>query len=383
MAVASFVLPIALHTKRSPTISPRKLSQHRRYRMSSPSSNLPPVQIPPELQAVRALGLGMAGIDILARVKAFPVAESKIRTTGLSILGGGNTANSLTALRRLGVPCTLLTKLGSDMYGTEALRELNADGIDTSKVVVKSSVNTSFTYVIVDATEDTRTCIATASNEDLLPHEIDESLLDGVSLVLLDGRHTLAAIQLAKYAQQKGVPILLDIERERPHIRTLLPYADYIVTNRIYPFVFAPQAANRVQALQILLEHCDARFVISTMGQGGSMLVRRDKPREKGVAVDMLVQSKRVRHYDTSNDYEVLECPTCRVENIVDTTGAGDAFVGAVAYGILHHMEYERMLCLASHVAAEKLKGLGARSALPRREALAPILLANLPSFLD
>lgn len=347
----------------------------------SVSNGSHPVDVPRELQSVRVLGLGMAGVDILANVPSFPRPDDKIRTTSVSMLGGGNTANQMTALRRLGIPCALVSKVGKDVYGDAAMRELERDGIDTSRVVVKDGVNTSFTYVIVDSKANTRTCIATVSNEDLLVTEIHESMLDGVSLLALDGRHTLAALQLAKHARQKQIPILLDVERDRPYIRDLLPYADYIITNKTYPFVFFPDASSRIDAMEKLLEDCDAKLVISTLGDSGSVLVRRDEPRKRGTGHDILVQSDVVRCHRTSKKYEVIECPAWPAEEIVDSTGAGDAFIGGVLYGLLTGMDYERMLSLASHIAAEKLKGIGSRSALPRRENVPDMLLASLPSM--
>lgn len=345
----------------------------------------PPVEIPSELQSVRVLGLGMAGIDILATVDAYPQPDQKVRTKSVSVLGGGNTANVLTAVRRLGLPCRFVSKVGKDMYGEAVLTELKQDGVDVEDILVKEGVNTAFTYVIVDARERTRTCISTASNEELsvteLSEEVLERVLRDVALVALDGRHTLAALQLAKFAKTKGVPILLDVERERPFIRELLPYADYIMTNSRYPFVFFPDASDRLDAMQHLLETYDAKFVMSTLGASGSIMVLRETTRQKSTAPSMSIRSRLIQSDRTSQMYEIIECPACPVENIADTTGAGDAFIGGVIYGLVTKMPYERMMCLASHVASAKIGGVGARTALPRRENLPQALLGTLPNL--
>lgn len=327
----------------------------------------------------------MAGIDILATVDAYPQPDQKVRTKSMTVLGGGNTANVLTAARRLGLPCTIVSKVGRDMYGQAVITELKEDGVNVDDILVKDGVNTAFTYVIVDTEEGTRTCVSTASNEDLLVEELSEEVLErllrDVTLVALDGRHTLAALQLAKFAKQKGVPILLDVERERPLIRELLPYADYIMTNNSYPFNLFPDASSRVDAMQRLLEFCHAKFVVSTLGSAGSIMILREDARERSTAPNMLISSRVVRSHHTSLTYEVIECPACPVGSIVDTTGAGDAFIGGVIYGLVSRMPYERMLCLASHVAAAKIGGVGARTALPRRENLPQMLLATVPDL--
>lgn len=345
------------------------------------TAKLPPVEFPPELRSIQVVGLGVSGIDILVSVDGFPKPDDKVRTTSVSALGGGNAANALTAVRRLGVPCSLISKVGNDMYGAAVLKELQGDGIDTSRVVVKDEVNTSFTYIIVDSKSQTRTCIATASNEELLVVEVHEEMLNGASILVLDGRHTLAALQLAKLAKKKGIPILLDVERDRPYIRDLLPFADYIITNSVYPFVFSRDASGKVDAMQRLLEACNAKFVITTLGSSGSIMVRREGKREKGIGVNMVVQSKIVKRRENSVSYEVIECPKWPVQDIVDTTGAGDAFIGGIIYGIVTKMDMERMMCLASRVAAAKIGGVGARTALPRREDISSAFLVSLPSL--
>jgi len=73
----------------------------------------------------------------------------------------------------------------------------------------------------------------------------------------------------------------------------------------------------------------------------------------------------------------LIYCPAADlpVEAVVDTTGAGDAFMASVLYGLVSGLEYEKMMALGSVVAAIKCGGLGARSALPSKEDLNPVLL--------
>lgn len=340
-----------------------------------------PVDIPLELSSLKVVGLGMCGIDMLAQVDHFPKPDEKIRTTSTQIRGGGNTSNTITAIRRLGIDCHLITRVGNDVYGDLAIKELQSDGINTSNVIQKDGINTPFSYVIVDSTNGTRTCIATVSEEDLSVTEVNENMLENASMLVLDGRHTLGALQMAKYAKKLGVPVLLDIERDRPYIRDLMPFADYIISNRRYPFAYAPQASDRIDALKIMLENCNAKFVISTLGEGGSILLQAEENREKGSGLNLFVQTKTHICRSSGKRYEIIECPCCAVGNIVDTTGAGDAFIGGIVYGIICKMERERMLSLASHLAAKKIEGSGARDGLPRRENIPSQLLSTLPSF--
>ena len=91
-----------------------------------------------------------------------------------------------------------------------------------------------------DCAGGTRTCIHTPGppfrEEDLTDGLID-ALLSKASLVSFDGRLTEAAINVASAARQRGVPVLVEAERVRPHLEGLLPLADYVITSAHYPEV--------------------------------------------------------------------------------------------------------------------------------------------------
>ena len=135
--------------------------------------------------------------------------------------------------------------------------------------------------------------------------EIDASLLDGVGFLHLDGRNTLyvracgpfhshptsptqptnstnpiqthrAAIKLAKLARARGIPISLDAEKNRPHLRALVPLCDYLVTNTHFPRLFTGAASTEEGMAALLqLEGGHAQMVWTTLGAEGSMVMAR------------------------------------------------------------------------------------------------------------
>jgi sugar/nucleoside kinase (ribokinase family) len=98
--------------------------------------------------------------------------------------------NTLTAVARLGLPCALLTKLGTDANGKLILAGLQEEGIDTSPVVTSAATPSPFTYIIVDKSAATRTCIHTAMTEELLPSDVTPAVLQGAALLHCDARMT-------------------------------------------------------------------------------------------------------------------------------------------------------------------------------------------------
>lgn len=331
--------PEQMDTKQNATAaSPNSTLDSPDAGATEPSVEQLPVPIPEGLTSLHIVGLGACGMDMLASVAEFPAPDDKIRTTEVSFLGGGNCANTLTAARRLGISCSLIAKVGDDANGSAVLSELARDGVDTTNMIVRKGMNTPFTYVIVSQACSSRTCIHTPASEDVRAEDLNDlnAVLSSASLLALDGRHTLAAVKLARKANELGIPVLLDVERNRPHLEELLPCADYIVTNSKYPMIFSPEASGPIDAMVRLLRAGRARFIITTAGSSGSTLLAREKDLPIGRPDPDLSISRRVEipsGHDDIGPCAIVECPAWTPAKVVDTTGAGDAFIGKCFIG--------------------------------------------------
>lgn len=155
------------------------------------------------------VGCGSACLDYLAAVASYPKPDDKIRSTSFKVQGGGNAANALTCAARLGLNPRLITKVANDTQGKGILDELQADGVDTSYIVVSEDGNSPFTYIIVDNQMRTRTCIHTPGDPPMIPEDLTESNLlsamSGARLVYFDGRlHETALVIGEEYRQSAG-----------------------------------------------------------------------------------------------------------------------------------------------------------------------------------
>lgn len=83
------------------------------------------------------VGFGMTAVDFLATVDGFPKPDDKVRSASLKVEGGGNAGNALTCAARLGLKPKLISKVADDSHGFAILKELEADGVDTSFIVVR------------------------------------------------------------------------------------------------------------------------------------------------------------------------------------------------------------------------------------------------------
>ncbi|PSR86395.1 Ribokinase [Actinidia chinensis var. chinensis] len=372
-----------------------------RVKMANQASPNPAPKLPPLPENRIVLGCGAAVVDILAAVAAYPKPDDKIRSTSLKIQGGGNTGNALTCAARLGLNARVISKVADDAQGRGILEELEADGVDTSFLVVSKEGNSPFTYVIVDNQMKTRTCIHTPGFPPMVPGDLSKSSLssavDGVTLVYFDVRLHETALVVAQEAYRRNVPILIDAERKREGLDDLLNFADYVVCSAKFPqasqqieWTEAPSVPSAL--VSMLLRLPNIKFVIVTLGEDGCVMLQRsvaECDQSEEISVDGLLETlKQSKDTDTT-------IPTCISSGVtklrangtgtvsgrlfigtaekippselVDTTGAGDAFIGAVLYALCAGMSPEKMLPFAAQVAAASCRALGARTGLPYR----------------
>lgn len=363
--------------------------------------------IPPLPDNLIVLGCGAVSVDYLATVAAFPNPDDKIRSISLKVEGGGNAGNALTGACRLGLKPRVISKVANDAQGRSLLAELEGDGVDTSYIVVAEEGNSPFTYIIVDNQTKTRTCIHTPGNPAMVPEELAQSklssALDGASLAYFDGRLWETALVVAQEASRRRIPILIDAERPREGLDDLLNLATYVVCSEKFPQVWTNAPSVSSALVSILVRLPNVKFVIVTLGEKGCILLEKsttEASEMEETEVDSLLESLRTKVGGSSG------IPTCisseaslRISaggigavngrlhvgtaeiisptELIDTTGAGDAFIGAVLYAICAGMPPEKMLPFASQVAAANCRALGARSGLPWRAdpRLAPFWL--------
>ncbi|GAB0497303.1 hypothetical protein MMPV_008635 [Pyropia vietnamensis] len=347
-----------------------------------PATSFPlPVPLLPHLSTHRILCVGAAGLDFTAVVDTFPAADAKVRSSRSSASGGGNAANTAVAARRLGVQSAIVALVGRDAAGGSIRQGLASEGVDTSPLVVAADpcVTSPFTYILVDASAGTRTCIHSPAAVELTPADVPPpaELLAGVSLLHVDGRQPDVAVPLAAAAVAAGIPVLMDAEKVRPGTAELLPLVDYIVCNATFPRLYAPHCLGTQAAMADLLRTGATRaaWVISTDGAAGATMLRRAPPVEgaprmyapEGVAVVVTHTTfpppSECVSCEEGEVMDVVACPAWlpTTGKVVDTTGAGDAYIGAVAVGLVAGAPVEALMAFGAVVGGKAVGGLGAR----------------------
>lgn len=262
------------------------------------------------------LGTGYATMDTLWSVKQLPKPDSFGHIESEELVPGGSCANMLVAYANLGGNAKQIAKIGDDEYGVIFKQTLEADGVDSSLLKIKKGGTTHHTYIV--AAPNGEHCIFSNIGDcllDLQPEEIPEDILDGVDIYYSDLAPCKATIKMAKMAKAKGIPVIICLQCtasfmaemgiEVADIKEAISYADIFISGRDTYYEFTGIEDDYVKAVKAFYdEYKPSQGCICTAGSEGSVWV---------------------------TDEETIVAKAYEVQ-AVDSTGAGDAFLGALIY---------------------------------------------------
>ncbi|WP_045835163.1 PfkB family carbohydrate kinase [Hyphomicrobium sp. 99] len=295
------------------------------------------------------IAVGHAALDYVYRIGTFPSSPTKIRALEHVASGGGMAANAAAAIARLGGDVALWARIGDDPSGGIILQQLKAVGVGTAHVRAYAGVSSATAAVIVDRNGE-RLVISEDDHEFPLPADwlpiADVKYAKAVlsDLTWLEG--TIAAFSAARALD---IPTVLDIDLNSGQLLSkVLALADYAIFSAPAFRQFVKGGSDE-ERLEKLIQS-GTRHAGITRGAQGYLWMNREG--ERGLQ------------------------PAFPVD-VVDTTGAGDAFHGAFAWAITEGLKDADCARIASAVAAMSCRGLGARSALPTRNEVHHFLAAH------
>ncbi|HEU0159037.1 MAG TPA: PfkB family carbohydrate kinase [Hyphomicrobiaceae bacterium] len=298
--------------------------------------------------ARRIICVGHAALDRIYRIEAFPPEPSKVRALEHIEAGGGMAANAAVAIARLGGKAELWSRTGDDAAGATVRAGLKAERVDVRYLQAFEGARTSTSAIIVDR-----------HGERLIVGQRDAGMPSGTSwlplervreadAVLGDLRWLEALRSVFARARQEGVPTVLDADLgAREALESILRLTDYAVFSAPALRELVP-AGSDAERLESVLGF-GARYAGVTLGADGYLWRDQEGTRRLpafGVAV-------------------------------ADTTGAGDAFHGALALLLAEGRPMHECARSASAVAAMKCTRLGSRSGLPTRAELTAFLATH------
>lgn len=296
--------------------------------------------------------VGSANMDMVLRVQQLPRPGETVCGRGFETLPGGKGANQAVAAARLGAEVHFVGCVGSDVFGTQMRATLQAEGVNVDHLATVSGPSGIAIVLVDDASGQNSIAIEAGANAALTTSHVDAAAdtIAAASMLVCQFESPLAAVQRAiGIAHAAGVPVLLNPAPVQPLSPELLQQVSLLVPNESEAAALAGQAPGEpVDEVLVAerLRQLGAGTVIVTLG-------------ERGVYVSTTGGATR---------HEAQ--PVARV---VDTTGAGDTFIGALAAARCRDgLSLHDAVAFAQRAAAFSVSRRGAMSAMPHREELLP-----------
>jgi ribokinase len=286
------------------------------------------------------LVVGSSNIDLTVTVERLPDRGETVLGHRFEQSFGGKGANQALAARRAGAEVVFLTKLGMDDNGMVMERQLAAQGLSHLVVLRDDQAPTGVAMIVVDQAGDNQIVVVPGSNGRLVPEEICQhiELMAGARVLLVQMEIPVDTVQEAlALAKRQGLMTILNPAPACPLPLELLRLVDILTPNDREACLLTGRA-DRVAAAHHLMA-CGVGMVVVTCGAEGALLCRSGEP---------------------------TPIPAYRVDTI-DSTGAGDAFNGALACAIAEGVPIDMAIEIANAAGALATTKRGAQESMPVR----------------
>jgi ribokinase len=292
------------------------------------------------------LVVGSANADLVIGVNRRPAAGETVLGSDLATHPGGKGANQAVAAARLGADTVLLARVGDDAHGSMLAGSLSAAGVDTTGILV-GGAPTGVALITVDPSGDNSIVVSPGANAWLSAEDVRGAgeLLAAARVVSLQLEIPIDTVTAAvRAAAAAGSRVVLNPSPPAPLPDDVLAACDPLVVNEHEArFLLGTDAGDTPEDWATALLARGPRSVVVTMGAAGALVAGPD-----GTA----------------------QVPSPRV-TAVDTTGAGDAFTGALAWRLGTGDDLQTAVRFAVRVGAVAVTKAGAQESFPTLEEVA------------
>lgn len=256
------------------------------------------------------LVIGSLNADLVVRSPRFPKPGETISGEDLQIIPGGKGANQAVAAARQGADVAMIGRVGSDSFGPFLIQNLQTNHVDTSHVLTDDSASGT-AIIIVDTTGQNSIVLSPGSNGKVSSADIKPASSLNPRLTLFQLEIPIPTVlQATRDAKANGSRVILNPAPAQSLPEELIALADFIIPNEselsLLSGLEVKDISTAEQAAKVLLAQ-GAKNVVVTLGAHGALIVTKDKS---------------------------TQVPSFKVE-AVDTTAAGDAFIGGFAAKLL------------------------------------------------
>jgi ribokinase len=295
------------------------------------------------MSGIEVVVVGSLNMDLVARAPRLPVPGETLLGRSFATVPGGKGANQAVAAARLGARTAMIGCVGDDAFGRELRAGLESDRVDASGVRVAPGLSSGVALIVVDDSGRNGIVVVPGGNAELAPADVDrhEALLAAARVVVLQLETPLATVEhAARKARALGRTVVLNPAPAQALPPGLVACADYLVPNEIEAAMLAGLPVDSVESATEAgrrLRSRGAASVLVTLG-------------ERGVVA---VTAEGARHY-----------PAEKVQ-AVDTTAAGDTFIGGFCAALVRGRSLADAIGFAQAAAAISVTRPGAQTSIP------------------
>jgi len=289
------------------------------------------------------LVVGSANMDLVVNVEQFPRPGETLMGKSFKMFPGGKGANQAVACAKLGCPTYFIGKVGNDDFGKRLTNNMKETGIYLNNLLVDPSETTGTALITVDNKGENEIIVISGSNMKVAAEDISQfkEVFQKVNIVLTQLEIPLEAVmETSKLARKNDCIFILNPAPAQTIPDSLFSSVDFFTPNEIELAELSCQSCDTIKDIEKAAKKIidkGVKNIIVTMGDKGALFVNRET----------------VNHF-----------PVTAVE-AVDTTGAGDAFNGALACALNMNKEIAEAIDFAHSVASVSVTRMGAQSSMP------------------
>ncbi|MBN2290839.1 MAG: ribokinase [Pirellulales bacterium] len=298
--------------------------------------------------------VGACNIDLISYVPRLPVLGETLHGDKFHMGFGGKGANQAVMAAKLGGDVAMVTKLGKDTFGENTLENFKRFGLNTTHVHFTNKAFSGVAPIAVDRDGNNSIIIVTGANDLLTEDEIQaagQTIAEAGVLVCQLEIPLEINISALKIAREKSVFTIFNPAPARKELPPeLFPLCDIFCPNESETELLTGMTVQTIEeaesAAKALLQK-GPKTVLLTLGERGSLLVTKDGT--KHIPVEPV--------------------------KAVDTTGAGDSFVGSLAYFLAGGRDIEDAVARANRIASISVQASGTQTSFPDARDLPPGIL--------
>lgn len=293
----------------------------------------------------KILVVGSINMDLVTITKRTPVIGETIIGEDFKMIPGGKGANQAVAAARMGAEVAFIGAVGEDIYGDRLIKTLGNEGINISGIAKAKNLPTGIATIIVDEKANNSIIVVPGANSKVQVENLYENmeLIDWSDIIILQLEIPLeTVIECIIEGKKRGKTIIFNPAPVQRFDKRIFKYIDYLIVNEIEAKQIAETDEEDYAKLVEKLIEMGFKNVLMTVGENGVLY---------------------------NEDNEIKHIPALRV-NAIDTTAAGDSFVGTFATSLGSGADKDTAILDAVKASAITVTRVGAQSSLPYKNEI-------------